>query len=166
MLPLAQRRDRVFEFALDHCTSPEPAASEISKFGFGDFGVTCSSPPEMSELRASYLDSVHVMFSYRAMPLPHWYDPETDQSQFMAALWKVRAEHVRMTVPGSHVLVQAIMSAIDDYAERETGNREYSGISRTRRAEHERHVPLQPGAHQINVRFAAAGSTGRRNTLS
>jgi hypothetical protein len=40
----------------------------------------------------------------------HWYDPETDPSQFMAALWKVRhlctwAEHVRMTVPGSHVLV-------------------------------------------------------------
>jgi phage-related protein len=60
----------------------------------------------------------------------HWYDPETDPSQFMAALWKVRhlctrLEHVRMTVPGSHVLVQAIMSAIDDYAERETGNREY-----------------------------------------
>jgi len=26
---------------------------------------------------------------------------------------------------GSHVLVQAVMSAIDDYAERETGNREY-----------------------------------------
>jgi hypothetical protein len=36
-----------------------------------------------------------------------------------------RAERVRMTVPGGHVLVQAIMSAIDDYAERETGNREY-----------------------------------------
>jgi hypothetical protein len=30
-----------------------------------------------------------------------------------------------MTVPGSHVLVQAIMSAIDDYAERDAGNREY-----------------------------------------
>ena len=64
------------------------------------------------------------------MPKSHWYDPDTDASQFMAALWKVRhlctrAEHVRMTVPGSHILVQAIMSAIDDYAERETGNREY-----------------------------------------
>jgi len=35
-----------------------------------------------------------------------------------------RAESARMTVPGSHVLVQAIMSAIDDYAEPETGNRE------------------------------------------
>jgi hypothetical protein len=73
---------------------------------------------------------VHGMFSYRLMPKPFWYDPDTDPSQFMAALWKVRhlctrAEHVRMTVPGSHVLVQAIMSAIDDYAERETGNREY-----------------------------------------
>jgi hypothetical protein len=62
------------------------------------------------------------------MPQPLWYDPETDPSKFMAALWEVRhlctrAEHVRMTVPGSYVLVQAIMSAIDDYAERETGNR-------------------------------------------
>jgi hypothetical protein len=51
------------------------------------------------------------------MSKPLWYDPDTDQSQFMAALWKARhlctrAEHVRMT-------------AIDDYAERETGNREY-----------------------------------------
>jgi hypothetical protein len=36
-----------------------------------------------------------------------------------------RAESARMTVPGSHVLVQAIMSAIDDYAERDAGNREY-----------------------------------------
>ena len=64
------------------------------------------------------------------MPKPFWYDPETDPSQFMAALWKVRhlctrAEHVRVTTPGSYILVQAIMSAIDDYAERETGNREY-----------------------------------------
>jgi hypothetical protein len=48
----------------------------------------------------------------------------------MAALWKVqrlctRAEHVRMAMPGSYILVEAIMSAIDDYAETETGNREY-----------------------------------------
>jgi hypothetical protein len=67
------------------------------------------------------------MFSNAMM---HWYDPKTDPSQFMAALWRVRhlctrAEHVRPTVPGSYILVQAIMSAIDDYAERETGNREY-----------------------------------------
>jgi hypothetical protein len=64
------------------------------------------------------------------MPNPHWYDPETDSSPFMEALWRARhlctrAEHVRAKVPGSFVLVQAIMSAIDDYAERETGNREY-----------------------------------------
>jgi hypothetical protein len=36
-----------------------------------------------------------------------------------------RAGRVRMTVPGSAALVEAIMTAIDDYAERETGNREY-----------------------------------------
>jgi hypothetical protein len=64
------------------------------------------------------------------MPGPLWYNPETDRSQFMAALWRVRhlctrAEHVRITVPGSAILVHGIMSAIDDYAERETGNREY-----------------------------------------
>jgi hypothetical protein len=64
------------------------------------------------------------------MPKRLWYDPESDPSHFMAALWRVRhlstrAEHVSMTVPGSAILVQAIMSAIDDYAERETGNREY-----------------------------------------
>jgi hypothetical protein len=53
-----------------------------------------------------------------------------DPSKFMAALWEVRqlctrAEHVRLKVPGRDILVQAIMSAIDDYAENETGNREY-----------------------------------------
>jgi hypothetical protein len=53
-----------------------------------------------------YLDGVHGIFSSRTKPKPRWYDPETDQSQFMAALWKVRhlctrAEHVRMTVPGT-----------------------------------------------------------------
>jgi hypothetical protein len=61
---------------------------------------------------------------------PVWYDPVTDTSDFMAALWRVRrlctsAESARMTVPGSYLLVEAIMHAIDDYAERETGNREY-----------------------------------------
>jgi hypothetical protein len=38
--PLPKRRDRAFEFALDHCTSPKLAAPEISEFGFVDFGVT------------------------------------------------------------------------------------------------------------------------------
>ena len=75
------------------------------------------------------VDIVHFLF-YQLMPKPQWYDPETDRSQFMAALWNVRhlctrSERVRATVPGSHILVQAIMSAIDDYAERETGNRQY-----------------------------------------
>jgi len=72
------------------------------------------------------------MFSW-AMPrsrYPVWYDPAIDASDFMAALWRARhlctrAESVRVTVPGSYILVQAIMSAIDDYAENETGNREY-----------------------------------------
>ena len=80
---------------------------------------------------ATCLDNVLGTFSYpSSCSSPQWYDPETDPSQFMAALWNVRhlctrAEYVRMKVPGSHMLVQAIMSAIDDYAERETGNREY-----------------------------------------
>jgi hypothetical protein len=60
---------------------------------------------------------------------------KTDPSQFMAALWKVRhlctrAEHVRMTVPGSPVLVQAIMSAIDDYASAKPATASTFGISR------------------------------------
>jgi len=37
----------------------------------------------------------------------------------------MRAEHVRTKVPGSFALVRAIVTAIDDYAERGTGNREY-----------------------------------------
>jgi hypothetical protein len=58
------------------------------------------------------------------MPHPQWYDPDTDPSQFVAALWKVRhlctrAEHVRVTVPGSHVLAQAIMSAVASDIERQ-----------------------------------------------
>jgi hypothetical protein len=66
------------------------------------------------------------------MPKPLWYDPKTDPSEFMAALWRVRhlctrAEAVllRTRQPGSIILIEAIMSAIDDYAEREMGNREY-----------------------------------------
>jgi hypothetical protein len=38
-------------------------------------------------------------------------------------------------VPGGYILRQAVMSAIDDYAERETGNREYFWIGRIRRAD-------------------------------
>ena len=51
------------------------------------------------------------------MPKSLWYDPKTEPSEFMAALWKVRhlctrPEHTPMTVPGSYILLQAIMSAI------------------------------------------------------
>jgi hypothetical protein len=59
-----------------------------------------------------------------------------------------------MTVPGSHVLVQAIISAIDDYAERETGNREYFW-NKPHKAGWRMSDPLQQGARQINVSFAA-----------
>ena len=82
----------------------------------------------MSELRASHLDKVHVLFLLRRMPKPFWYDPETDPSQFMAALWKVRhlctrAEHVRPTVPELHTGAGDHVG--DRRLERETGNREY-----------------------------------------
>jgi hypothetical protein len=66
------------------------------------------------------------------MPKPLWYDPETNPSQFLAALWRVRhlCTRAQATVPdrrapGSYALIQAIMTVIDDYAERETGNREF-----------------------------------------
>ena len=61
-----------------------------------------------------------------------WYDPATEPSPFLAALAHTRhmCTRAEMTVPhatepGSHIFVHAIMSAIDDYAERETGHREY-----------------------------------------
>jgi hypothetical protein len=56
-----------------------------------------------------------------------------------------------MTVPGSHVLVQAIMSAIDDYAERETGNREYFwGQAAQGRLRDDHPAPNSGGARPIN----------------
>jgi hypothetical protein len=71
------------------------------------------------------------MFSW-GMPRLTWYDPDTNPSQFLAALWRVRhlctrAEAIlpHTRVRGSVFLVEAIKSAIDDYAEREMGNREY-----------------------------------------
>jgi hypothetical protein len=61
-----------------------------------------------------------------------WYDPGTEKSLFLAALAHTRhlCTRAEMTVPymkmpGSSIVVQAIISAIDDYAERETGHREY-----------------------------------------
>jgi hypothetical protein len=65
------------------------------------------------------------------MPNPIWYDPETNPSQFLHVLWRVRhlgtqADAVlpHMRAPGSYALTEAIKTAVDDYAERETGNRE------------------------------------------
>jgi hypothetical protein len=57
-----------------------------------------------------------------------WYDPKLDTSDFMAELYRVRRMCTRQV--GRHNgesfdRVQAIQAAIDDYAELETGNREY-----------------------------------------
>jgi hypothetical protein len=52
-----------------------------------------------------------------------WYDPKTDTSAFRAALDKTR--HLACYEGGNQDRVQAIMTAIDDYAEAATGDREY-----------------------------------------
>jgi hypothetical protein len=55
-----------------------------------------------------------------------WYGPDVDKSK--AVLWKLRQMCPRQVVSHngrSWDLVQAIQTAIDDYAELETGNREY-----------------------------------------
>jgi hypothetical protein len=57
-----------------------------------------------------------------------WYDPSLNTSELMAELYKVRRMCTRQI--GGHNgesfdRVQAIKNAIDDYAELETGNREY-----------------------------------------
>jgi len=61
-----------------------------------------------------------------------WFDPETENSPFLNALWRVRhlctraeATLPHMTAPGSAIMIDGIKSAIDDYAEREMGSREY-----------------------------------------
>ena len=63
---------------------------------------------------------------------PSWYDPETQTSPFLTALAEARlecnrAEHVMpyAKVPGSLMLVEAIKSAIDDWAELEMGARDF-----------------------------------------
>jgi hypothetical protein len=68
----------------------------------------------------------------RHAPPDLWFDPNKHDSRLLAAMSELRhlctrAEH---TVPltrqsGSRVLIKAIMSAIDDYAECETGHREF-----------------------------------------
>jgi hypothetical protein len=61
-----------------------------------------------------------------------WYDPTTEKSRFLEALSRTRHLSTRAeeTVPysrqhGSVMLIAAIRSAIDDYAEHEMGHREY-----------------------------------------
>jgi hypothetical protein len=61
-----------------------------------------------------------------------WYDAETEKSRLLAALSETRrlccsAEQTvpHMQRPGSFMLLQAIKEAIDNYAECETGHREY-----------------------------------------
>jgi hypothetical protein len=61
-----------------------------------------------------------------------WYDPDTEKSRLLAALDQTRrlctrADEVMPCAkqPGSLLLIDAIKSAIDDYAELETGHRDY-----------------------------------------
>jgi hypothetical protein len=62
--------------------------------------------------------------SNTAMPQPLWYNPDTNPSQFLDALWRVRhlcaggGRPSAHGVPGSYTLIEAIKTAIDDYAER------------------------------------------------
>lgn len=66
-----------------------------------------------------------------AMPKrPSWYDRNTETSPFLTALAEARLEcnrsenilaHAKQ--PGSLILIEAIKSAIDDWAEREMGAR-------------------------------------------
>jgi hypothetical protein len=65
-------------------------------------------------------------------PRPSWYDPKTQTSRFLTALAEARhvcnkAEDVLpyVTMPASLMQIEAIKSAIDDYAECEMGNREF-----------------------------------------
>ena len=63
---------------------------------------------------------------------PSWYDPSVETNPFVTALAEMRrvcnqAEHVMpyAKVPGSLALVEAIMAAIDDWAEHEMGARDF-----------------------------------------
>jgi hypothetical protein len=57
-----------------------------------------------------------------------WYDAQRDPSEFSAELWKIRRLCTRQggyAGTRSHDRVQAIILAVDDYAEFTFGNREY-----------------------------------------
>lgn len=66
---------------------------------------------------------------------PSWYDPDAETSPFLSAMAELRrictrAEYVmpHTKQSGSVILVDAIKDAIDDWAERETGHRDFFGI--------------------------------------
>jgi len=68
----------------------------------------------------------------RHAPPDFWFDPDKNKSLLLAAMSELRflCTRAEQTVPftkqpGSKILVSAIMSAIDDYAECETGYREF-----------------------------------------
>jgi hypothetical protein len=63
---------------------------------------------------------------------PAWFDPESENSPLLTAMAELRhvCTRAQFTVPhtrqpGSHMAVQAIMKAIDDYAECEMGHGEF-----------------------------------------
>jgi hypothetical protein len=63
---------------------------------------------------------------------PSWSDPDVETSPFLTALAEARLECTRSEniveyskVPGSLILIEAIQSAIDDWAEREMGARDF-----------------------------------------
>ena len=79
------------------------------------------------------MTSVLFLFSIGIMAKrPSWYDPETETSPFLTALAEARhvcnkaADVLPYTrQPGSLMLVEAIKSAIDDWAEWEMGVRDF-----------------------------------------
>lgn len=58
------------------------------------------------------------------MPFSPWFDPKTDPSKFRALLKEVRTRAFAERGDGYRE-VQALVKAIDDYAEAATGRREY-----------------------------------------
>jgi hypothetical protein len=104
----------------------------------GAVSVACQTTPDKSHVvhKELSLDSLFPFCSSDLHgPPPRyepWYDPAKDNSPLMAALDRVRHMCTRAelalpvtTVPGSDIMLHGIMLAIDDFAERETGHREY-----------------------------------------
>jgi hypothetical protein len=77
------------------------------------------------------IDYVLFMFSYIGHAQSDLVRPRNKPISILHVLWRVRhlgtqADAVlpHMRAPGSYALTEAIKTAVDDYAERETGNRE------------------------------------------